>query len=70
LINGLAMRLATRALATDELRLRLRLENRGMHERMVRLPVPSLDTKAFFELLQLDLEAHPPAAPVCTCGWA
>jgi protein ImuB len=64
LINGLATRLATRALATDELRLRLKLENRAMHHIELRLPVPTLDTKAFLKLLQLDLEAHPPAAPV------
>ena len=64
LINGLAMRLATRGLATDELRLRLKLETRGTHERTLRLPVPSLDAKAFLKLLQLDLAAHPPAAPI------
>jgi protein ImuB len=64
LVNGLATRLATRALATDELRLSLRLENRSTHERTLRLPVPSLDTKAFLKLLQLDLSANPPAAPV------
>ena len=64
LINGLATRLATRGLATDELRLRLKLENRAEHERALRLPVPSLDAKAFLKLLQLDLEAHPPSAPV------
>jgi protein ImuB len=64
LINGLAMRLATRALSTNELRLRLRLENRSMHESTLRLPVPSLDTKTFLKLMQLDLDAHPPAAPV------
>jgi protein ImuB len=64
LVNGLAMRLATRALATNEVRLRLGLENRAAHERTLRLPVPSLDTKAFLKLLQLDLTAHPPAAPV------
>ncbi len=64
LINGLATRLATRGFATDELRVRLRLETGGMHERTVRLPVPSLDTKAFLKLLQLDLEASPPAAPI------
>ncbi len=63
LINGLATRLATRGLATDELRLRLKLETGGTHERCLRLPVPSLDTKAFLKLLQLDLEANPPAAP-------
>jgi protein ImuB len=64
LVNGLATRLATRGLATDELRLRLKLEPRGTHERTLRLPVPSLDTKAFLKLLQLDLSAHPPAAPI------
>jgi protein ImuB len=64
LLNGLATRLATRALATDELRLRLKLEPGAIHERVLRLPVPSLDTKAFLKLWQLDLAAHPPAAPV------
>jgi protein ImuB len=64
LINGLATRLATRGLATNELRLRLKLETRATHERTLRLPVPSLDTKAFLKLLQLDLTAHPPPAPI------
>ena len=64
LLNGLITRLATRALSTNELRLRLRLENRSTHERTLRLPVPSLDAKAFLKLMQLDLEAHPPVAPV------
>jgi protein ImuB len=64
LLNGLITRLATRALSTNELRLRLRLENRSTHERTLRLPVPSLDAKAFLKLMQLDLEAHPPAAPI------
>lgn len=64
LANGLITRLATRGLATDELRLRLALENRTAHERTLRLPVPSLDAKAFLKLLQLDLEANPPAEPV------
>jgi len=64
LLNGLAARLATRALATDELRLRLKLENRATHERTLRLPVPTLDTKAFLKLWQLDLAAHPPGSPI------
>lgn len=64
LLNGLATRLATRALATNELRLRLDLENRATNERTLRLPVPTLDTKALLKLLQLDLAAHPPQAPV------
>ena len=64
LLSGLTTRLATRALATNELRLRLELEDRGSHERTLRLPVPSLDNRAFLKLLLLDLEAHPPPAPV------
>ena len=64
LLGGLIMRLATRGLATDELRLFLRLENRALHERKLRLPVPALDRRAFLKLLQLDLAAHAPRAPV------
>lgn len=32
--------------------------------RSLRLPVPMLDPKVFLKLLQLDLQAHPPGAPV------
>jgi protein ImuB len=64
LINGLCTRLATRALAADELRLRLKLETGGAYERALRLPAPSLDGKAFLKLWQLELEAHAPGAPV------
>jgi protein ImuB len=64
LVNGLALRLATRARATDELRLRLTLENRAVNERTLRLPAPTLDTAALLKLLQLDLAAHPPEAPI------
>jgi protein ImuB len=64
LLNGLATRLATRGLATDQIHLRLKLDPAGSHERTVRLPVPTLDTRAFLKLLQLDLAANPPKAPV------
>jgi protein ImuB len=33
-------------------------------ERTIKLPVPMLDAKAFLKLLQLDLKANPPKAPV------
>jgi protein ImuB len=33
-------------------------------ERILRLPVPLLDAKVFLKLLQLDLNAHPPGAPI------
>jgi protein ImuB len=32
--------------------------------RTLRLPVPMLDAKTFLKLLQLDLKAHPPGAPI------
>jgi protein ImuB len=32
--------------------------------RMLRLPLPMLDPKVFLKLLQLDLQAHPPGAPI------
>ena len=64
LLNGLITRLATRGLATNELRLCLHLETRATHERTLRLPAPSLDSKSLLKLLRLDLAGHPPAAPV------
>jgi protein ImuB len=33
-------------------------------QRSLRLPVPLLDSKTFLKLLQLDLKAHPPGAPI------
>jgi len=32
--------------------------------RILRLPLPILDAKVFLKLLQLDLQAHPPGAPI------
>jgi len=101
MLNQLCARLAARALAAQELRLKLELENgwqsedgeiralsaalnpelpsrrsawtgegtrphtaRGLFQRTLRLPVPMLDAKVFLKLLQLDLKAHPPGAPI------
>ena len=64
LLNGLAGQLAARALALQELRLRLTLEDGGTHDRTLRLPVPMLDGRALLKLLQLDLAGTPPQAPV------
>src|SRR4051812_19282971 len=73
MLESLCARLQARALATNELRLRIELcrdvacyvstENRTV-ARTIRLPVPMLDAKVFLKLLLLDLEAHPPQAPV------
>ncbi len=87
LLEQLCTRLEVRALAVQELHLRLRLERRvadeetttaqelagaSSHivgsantvEHTLRLPVAMRDTKVFLKLLQLELAAHPPGAPV------
>ncbi len=92
LLEQICARLSTRALATQELRLELELQNgyhdeeistgtksaesalgldgrgrpssRGLFQRALRLPVPLLDPRTFLKLLQLDLRAHPPGAPI------
>ena len=38
--------------------------NKPAHQCVLRLPVPMRDPKIFLKLLQLDLAAHPPGAPV------
>ncbi len=64
MLTEMCARLDSHGLATHELRLRLSLENAGSHERALRLPFPMCDAKAFLKLLSLDLDAHPPPAPV------
>jgi protein ImuB len=75
LLEQLCVRLGTRALCTQELRLTLDLEtfaannqpskiNHQKFVRTLRLPLPMLDPKIFLKLLQLDLNAHPPGAPI------
>jgi protein ImuB len=75
LLEQICARLASRALNTQELRLTLELEsfsslnqqseiNHQQFQRTLRLPLPMLDSKLFLKLLQLDLNAHPPGAPI------
>jgi protein ImuB len=99
LLEHICIRLASRALATQELRLTLDLDNypgldqefenfgipsesaaaqdetssaphyfassrQSTFHRTLRLPLPMLDAKLFLKLLQLDLNAHPPGAPI------
>src|SRR6202041_3503145 len=79
LLEQLCVRLGSRALATQELRLTLELENYSpFHQslasgnsrstisycRTLRLPQPMLDARVFLKLLQLDLNANPPGAPI------
>ncbi len=82
LLEQLCTRLNARAYATQELRLKLRLDSHCrdeetessldaadhgaevIFERTLRFPVPLLDPKVFLKLIQLDLNAHPPGAPI------
>jgi protein ImuB len=73
MLEQLCVRLAARALAAQELRLTMELATTSEDcdpgqiapfTRMLRLPVPMLDAKVFLKLLQLDLQAHPPGAPI------
>jgi protein ImuB len=75
MLEQLCTRLGSRAVCTQELRLTLELENFSSRNqqstisnqqflRTLRLPLPMLDAKVFLKLLQLDLNAHPPGAPI------
>jgi protein ImuB len=64
LLNELCAKLTAHGFATADVRLALEIEGGGEVTRGVRMPYPSRDAKAMLKLLQLDLEAHPPGAPV------
>lgn len=64
LVNELVTRLTSQSMATTELRLTLDLANRESHLRTLKLPFPTRDAKMMVKLMQLDLEAYPPGAPV------
>ncbi len=64
LLNQLCARLFAYALATNELRVSLKLEDGTTHERRLSLPAPLRDHKIFLKLLLLDTEAHPPPRAV------
>jgi protein ImuB len=79
MLEQVCARLRARALAAQELHLNLELaamQQNGcasftstlprQFARTLRLPTPMLDTKIFLKLLQLDLQAHPPGAPIVT----
>jgi protein ImuB len=79
MLEQVCARLQARALAVQELRLSLELGTTQPTDidtaapapppaqkftRTLRLPTPMLDAKVFLKLLQLDLQAHPPGAPI------
>ena len=64
LLNQLCGCLNAYALATNELRVRMKLADETSHERQLNLPSPMRDPKVFLKLLLLDTEMHPPHAAV------
>jgi protein ImuB len=77
MLEQVCARLSARALAAQELHLNLELATMQSNDcapvdrahtrtfsRTLRLPTPMLDAKVFLKLLQLDLQAHPPGAPI------
>ncbi len=64
LLGKLCQRLRFHARSTCELRLRLKLERAADHSIALRLPVPTLNQKTMFKLLELELRERPPCAPV------
>lgn len=63
-LHSLCDRLSSYGLAALELHLTLTLVSGAPHIRAIRLPVPMRNPITFLKLLQLDLEAHPPAAAI------
>jgi protein ImuB len=64
LLNQLCVNLHEYALATNELQIELKLEDRTQHKSSITLPVPMRNPKTLLRLLLFDIEARPPQAPV------
>ena len=64
LLNQLCANLNEHALATSELNLRLKLEDRTEYERTITLPVPMRNSKTFLRLLLFDIESKPPEGAI------
>ena len=64
LLNQLCAKLNAYALATNEVQVRMKLENGTYHDRTLNLPYAMRDHKVFLKLLLLDTEMHPPPAAI------
>lgn len=63
-LEQLILRATSRMLALAALTIVLHLEAGGSHTRTVRPALPTIDRQFWIKLLHLDLEAHPPQAPI------
>jgi protein ImuB len=64
LLNQLCNSLERRALAANEIHLRMKLESGALFERSMRLPFPTRDQRVLLKLIMLDIESHPPDSAV------
>jgi len=64
MLEELCERLRFHGRATNEIRLRLKLERSSDHIVTLRLPVPMLNSRVLAKLLQLELNDRPPQAPI------
>ena len=64
LLTEVCKSLASHALAANELNLVLDLEKNREYTRTLCLPFATRDAQTFLKLLQYDLSAHPPEAPI------
>ena len=64
LLNQLCANLHEYALATNELQIEMKLEDRTQHQSASTVPVPMRNPKTLLRLSLFDIEARPPQAPV------
>ncbi|HEX3280375.1 MAG TPA: hypothetical protein VHR36_04015 [Pyrinomonadaceae bacterium] len=64
LLNQICASLHDYALATNELQVRMKLENKSVHELKLNLPYPMRDQKVFLKLLLLEAERQPPTEAI------
>jgi protein ImuB len=64
MMNDVCTRMERQSLATNEIRVTLKLEHAPDHSVILSLPVPMIDCKVFLKLLQLELNERPPQAGV------
>ena len=64
LLNQLCANLNEYALATNEIKLTLKLHNNSEYERAITLPVPMRNPKTLLRLLMFDIEREPPQAAI------
>jgi len=64
LLNQLCANLNSHGLATNELRLYLKLEDKTEYGHTITLPVPMRNPKTFLRLLLMEVESNPPPAAI------